>query len=366
VLKLPVGWAAPAILPMTLPPETPMSRSILGLVSLTLALALAAPARADDDCNCPGTPGYVLNMPASVGIGENFTTCLEAPGGSVALILISDNSGPLNTKFGTLCVGFPFLTYWVVAIPPSGELCLDHTVECDHSVVGFTGHFQFAAFGPNPGEVGLSNSQCLTATNSGTCDIHSGDFVSYTQGAWGAKCNGNNPACTRDANFPSVFPFGLIAGDPDGDDADGIFALVLQTSQAVEDFLPDSGPAQALAGDEVNVANSSAGVIAGQLVAAMITVGFDDAGVFDGQKAVNFKIGDLVFASGVASPLIGMSVRDLIDLANQAISGAILPPFDVDGDFIGDVSFSDLNDALTVVNENFDNGNINNGHLAYP
>src|SRR5262249_35918788 len=154
----------------------------------------------------------------------------EAPGGSVALILISDNAGPLNTKYGPLCVGFPFLTYWVVAIPASGELCLDHTVECDHSVIGFTGHFQFAAFGPNAGEVGLSNSACLTATNSGTCDVHQGDFVGYTQGGWGAKCKGGNVACTRDAYFSTVFPGGLIAGDPDGADADSIYALVLQTS----------------------------------------------------------------------------------------------------------------------------------------
>ena len=347
------------------PPETLMSRSILGLLTLSLGLAFAAPAHATD-CDCTGTPGYTLTMPETVGIGENFTTCLEAPAGSVALILISGDSGPLNTRYGTLCVGFPFLTYWVVVMPNSGQLCLDHLVECDHDVIGFTGHFQFAAFGPTPGVVGLSNSQCLTAVNSGTCDIHQGDFYSYTQGAWGAKCNGNNPACTRDANFPSVFPNGLVVGDQDGDDADNDFALVLTSSAAVENFLPDGGPSQPLSGDETNVANSSAGNIAGQLVAATINVAFDDAGVFDGVKAVNGKLGDLVFVAGVVDGLMGMSVRDLLDLANLGISGAELEPFDTDGDLVGDVMLGDIADALAVINENFDNGNTNNGNLGYP
>ena len=342
-----------------------MSRSILGLLSVSLALAVAAPARADD-CDCAGTPGYTLTMPETVGIGENFTTCLDAPGGSVALILIGGDSGPLMTKYGPLCVGFPFLTYWVVVIPQDGRLCLDHMVECDHDVIGFTGHFQFAAFGPAPAQVGLSNSQCLTAVNSGTCDIHTGDFYGYTQGAWGAKCAGQNVACTRDANFATVFPNGLVVGDQDGVDGDSAYALVLTASSKVQDFLPDGGPSVPLAGNEVNVANSSAGNIAGQLVAATLNVAFDDAGVFDGVKAVTGKLGDLVFVGGVDDDLIGMSVRDLLDLANLGISGAVLEPFDVDGDFVGDVMLGDIADALAVINENFDNGNTNNGNLGYP
>jgi hypothetical protein len=342
-----------------------MSRFLLGLLTLPVGLALAAPARASD-CDCAGTPGYTLTMPATVGIGESFTTCLEAPGGSLTFILVGGDGGPLSTKYGPICVGFPFLTIWPVVMPPSGTLCLDHLVECDHDVIGFTGHFQFASFGPAVGQIGLSNSQCLTAVNSGTCDVHSGDFVTYTQGGWGTKCAGGNPGCTRDANFASVFPGGLVVGDQDGDDADGAFALVLTTSKAVQDFLPDGGTSKHLAGDEVNVANSSAGVIAGQLVAATINVAFDDAGVFDGLKGVTGKLGDMVFTAGVNSSLVGLSVRDLLELANIAISGAQLEPIDVDGDLVGDVMLADISDALTALNENFDNGNVNKGKLGYP
>jgi len=342
-----------------------MNRHILTM-TLTL-LAAAVPAARAGDCDCPGTPGYTLTMPATVGIGDTFTTCLEAPGGSMALLLIGGDGGPLNTKYGPICVGLPFLTIWVVYMPPSGQICLDHSVECDHDVIGFTGHFQFVAVGPNPGEVGLSNSQCLTAVNSGFCDIHQGDFFGYTQGAWGAKCAGNNVACTRDAEFDNVYPNDLILGDQDGDDADNLYALVLTSAGAVEAFLPDGTGPQALTGDEVDPINSVAGVFAGQLTAAKLNVGFDDAGIFDGVKGMpGVKLGDLVFVAGVDPILFGKTVREVLELADKAISGEILEPFDVDGDLIGDIDFSELKDAVEVVNTNFDNGTVNNGNLGLP
>jgi len=77
-------------------------------------------------------------------------------------------------------------------------------------------------------------------------------------------------------------------------------------------------------------------------------------------------VGDLVYSDCVAAPLLGMSVRDVIDLADKAISGEILEPFDVDGDTVGDISFGDLNTALDKFNGNFDNGTVNQGCLKQP
>jgi hypothetical protein len=285
----------------------------------------------------------------------------------VVFILVSSSSGPLPTKYGPLCIGLPLITYWPLVMPPEGVLCLeDHEVPCgDNALVGFTGYFQFAAFGPGSA-VGISNSQCLTATPGGSC-IPPGDYYSYTQGGWGAKCAGSNPGCLRDANFDSVWPGELVLGDQDGDDADGLFALVLTSSLAVENFLPDGAGAQALAGDEVDPINSSAGNLAGQLTAAKLNVGFDDAGVLDALKnQTTGKLGDLIYVGGVHSAFLGETVRDVIELADKAISGEILEPFDVDGDSIGDVSFSELKDAVEVINTNFDNGNQNLGNLAEP
>jgi hypothetical protein len=74
----------------------------------------------------------------------------------------------------------------------------------------------------------------------------------------------------------------------------------------------------------------------------------------------------MIFVSGVDPHLIGMSVQELIDLTEQCISGAVAMPVDLDGDLIPDVIYDDLSAALTVFNQNFDNGTVNNQHLAVP
>lgn len=74
---------------------------------------------------------------------------------------------------------------------------------------------------------------------------------------------------------------------------------------------------------------------------------------------------DLVFVAGVHQKLLGWTVRDLIDLADQAIACALgAGPFDIDGDQIGDVTYADLNDALDAFNRNFDNCSSNLGYLG--
>jgi len=135
----------------------------------------------------------------------------------------------------------------------------------------------------------------------------------------------------------------------------------------VENFLPSSAGPQALTQDETNPTDSTSNVFGGQLAAAKLNVDFDDAGIFDSMKSQTLqKVGDLVFSDCVASALIGESVRDVIALADKAISGEILEPFDVDGDTIGDISFDDLNTALAKFNQNFDNGTVNEGCLEQP
>ncbi len=342
------------------------TRIHLVAAALVLAASTLSPARAGDYCS-PGDPGYVLTLPDTVGLGQSFTTCVEAPPGSIVFILIAGSRGPTPTPWGDLCIGFPFITYWVNVIPACGVLCLDHMVECDPAIEGLMGHFQAIAFGPALGQVGITNPECLKAVDTGAC-IPPGDYFTFTQGAWGAKCAGFNIACLRDAEFDHVFPGELVLGDQDGADGDGLFALVLTDSQAVQDFLPSGQPPSALTQDEVNpTAATSAGILAGQLTAARLNVAFDDAGKFDalkGQLAV--KLGDLLFSGGVHASLVGQNVRDVLDLADQAISGEILEPIDVDGDAIGDILLSDLTDALDAFNRNFDNGTQNEGWLKEP
>lgn len=320
-------------------------------------------------CGCGGSGGgYELELPETVAIGTSFTTCVRAPEGAGVFILISATANPVQTQYGTLCVGLPLLTYWFLVMPGGcqGELCLDHLVECDPAVVGFEGHFQFAAVGPAPGQVGLSNCEVLRAIDTGKCDPP-GALVSFTQGAWGQKCAGDNLGCLRDQEFDHVVGPQLVLGDPDGDDSDGIKALVLTSSKAVKDLLPVGGSPKALKWDETDEDDSEAGVFAGQLVAAKLNVLFDDAGAFDHLKTQQaITLGDMQLAGCVHPALVGLAVRDLVALAEKALSRELQEPFDVDGDQVGDVLLDDLSDALEAVNENFDEGSQNLGCLGYP
>ena len=327
-------------------------------------LLLSPVARAGD---MPGTPGYVLDLPDTVGIGQNFDTCLQAPGNSLVILFIGSGPGPVQTRYGPIHVSFPFLAMWTFFMPVDGQVCLPHLVECDPTVVGLTAWFQFAAFGPAPGQVGLSNSQAMTATDSGACEVKAGDFVTYTMGGWGAKCSGSNPGCLRDEHFGHAFPDGLLLGDQDGIDGDGHYALLLTSSLAVQDFLPEGTTSQAFTQDDVDVANGTGGNISGQLCAARLSVAFDDAGCMDGLKGQTLhRLGDMLFAAGVHAKILGRPVRSMLDLADRMLADQVPMPYDIDNDGIGDLAITDVASALEVVNCNFDNGTVNMGNLRLP
>lgn len=340
-----------------------VSASILSIA----AIATAAPV-ASAQC---GTGSGVLGLPDTASIGSSVTVTMDAPPPvAVVLLLGSLGEGPFNGgAYGTICLDFP--TFLSIAMPldANGHAELTGHLPCDPAFVGVTVYLQFLTCAPASGNKtskGSSNQESLTITD-GLCDA---DLATFTQGGWGTSCHGNNPGCRRDDHFDSVFPDGVILGDAGGVDGggDGEFALHFTSSAAVEEFLPAGKTAGALDADATDPTKSSAGVFAGQLLAAKLNVAFDDAGAFDDLKnRDDLKVGDLVFLSGVDSDLIGWSVRDLIDLADAAISGALgAGPFDLDGDTVGDVDFSAISDALDVFNNNFDDGTSNDGHLGIP
>jgi len=189
-------------------------------------------------------------------------------------------------------------------------------------------------------------------------EIRPGDFKTFTHGAWGSRCSGRNTGCLRDAHFAQVFPAGLVLGDPDGDDADGVWALVLTSSRAVQALLPNGGTPGALRGDLVDPEETPARNLASQLVAATLNVAFNDAGHLAGENT-SVGLGDLVYVAHVDSELIGLTVRRVLEIANHAVAGEThLVP--------AGVSFSDLSSALAKLNENFDEGTVNEGTLGLP
>jgi len=326
-------------------------RSLL-LASVCSLLSFSPPARAGD---CDGDRGIELTISEEIGIGEKAEICLKGPSNGLALFMVSLGDGPTRTAYGDLCLDFPLVFHLIVPLDRKGENCFECGVPCNDRLIGLLFFSQFITCNPLHGR----SNGASTLITDGICD---GEYCSFTQGGFGQGCHGNNVGCLRDEHFDEVFPNGLVLGDGDGDDDDDAFALVLTSARAVEDFLPAGGQPGALDQDLVDPLNSSAGVLAGQLAAAKLNVGFSAAGFFDGDG----QLGDLVYVKCVDDDLIGLSVSEVIDLADVLISGQAGDGLDLDGDGKDDVSFSDLSDALTALNENFHECSGNNGCLDLP
>lgn len=171
-----------------------------------------------------------------------------------------------------------------------------------------------------------------------------GQLRTQTQGGWGSRANGNNPGSYRDANFDGAFPNGLVIGDESGNYA------IFTTSAAVQDFLPQGGPANMLITTYIDPSSTSAGVLAGQVTALSLSVGFDIYDDTFGESEVNLKDLRIIDPS---SPLFGTTVEDLLVIANEYLSTGS-----------SEYSASEINDAVSSINENFVDGLIDNGFLG--
>jgi hypothetical protein len=312
-----------------------------------------------------------ISIPPTTQAGAPFEICLQAPGNSLLFLLVSDSPGSTPTKYGTVCLGYPFLAVVPFPMPASGELCFPCDLPCLVMLYDLTLHMQAASLGPAEGQFGMSECTSMTILQGSACGgtgTTPGDFATWTMGGWGATCSGNNIACTLAEHFDDVFaPPGLVLGDQDGVDGDEHTAIVLSSAAAVAAFLPEGETPSTIGSDMVDPTDCTSGVISGQLTAAKLNVAFDDAGLLDAYKAqTDVHLGDLVIADDVHPALLGMAVRDVIAIADRAISGELPEPVDVDGDTVGDVSLADLSHALDHVNNDFLEGSEDNGWLALP
>lgn len=170
----------------------------------------------------------------------------------------------------------------------------------------------------------------------GSCNLNG--FRTFTQGGWGSPSN-STPGGIRDAHFNAVFPTGAVMG--------GNFTASYSSATAVKNFLPQGGPSAAFNANYTNPTSTSAGVLGGQVMALLLNVKYDEAGYLGTNP---LKLKDLVITSGAFS---GKTVSELLYWANIVIGGGTSP-----------YSYTDINSAATAVNENFDNGTVNQGFLT--
>ncbi|NJD22136.1 MAG: choice-of-anchor A family protein [Melioribacter sp.] len=173
-------------------------------------------------------------------------------------------------------------------------------------------------------------------TQTSQCNLNG--FTTFTQGGWGSSSN-SVPGKIRDLYFSTVFPSGLTVG--------GNFTIKLTSATAVKNYLPDGNTPAALTQNYIDP-TTSINVLAGQLTALKLNIYFDAAGKIGTNST---DLGALVIATG---PFTGTTVNAFLSLAEQALGGGSLSGY----------TFSQFNDAATAINENFDNGTVDNGFLS--
>lgn len=184
-----------------------------------------------------------------------------------------------------------------------------------------------------------------------TCNsttIEPGDFRTQTQGGWGTAAHGNNPGVYRDANFISCFPTGAVIGDAQG------YSVLFTSSLAVETFLPQGSTPGVLSQDDTDPTSTDAGVLAGQVLALLLSVEFDMCDADFGASTEN--LANLVVNDPTNETVCdGMTVQEVLNTANDIISGVPSDP-----------TPSEINECVDKINNNFVDGTAVGGYLKLP
>ena len=191
-----------------------------------------------------------------------------------------------------------------------------------------------------------SNEEIATTTVAGSAlestPLECGVFRTQSQGGWGTSPTGNNPGAYLHAHFATAFPAGLRVGCDNG-------SLFYSSAAAITAFIPSGGTPAAISGNMVDPSPFK-NTLAGQVTALALSVGFDYADPDFAPAEEN--LGNLVIGSGAFA---GKSVNELLALANGVLGGCETG-----------YSPSQMNNAVSAINNNFLDGTINGGLLTCP
>jgi hypothetical protein len=140
------------------------------------------------------------------------------------------------------------------------------------------------------------------------CKCPDDKLRTQTQGGWGAEPNGGNPGAYLHANFDAAFPDGLQVGCD--------YTIDLTSAQAVTDFLPNTGTPAALTQDYTDSGALPGNTLAGQVVAATLSVGFDAYDADFGEA--DSSLADAVVTSGT---FMGWTVAEVLAEAEKVLGG---------------------------------------------
>lgn len=167
-------------------------------------------------------------------------------------------------------------------------------------------------------------------------------------------------------SFATTFPSGLTVGCPAI--SSGGNYLKLTTAYAVDAFLPNSGTSNILSGNFTNPTNpqGTGRTFSGQLVAATLSVGFDNA--IANFSACTSHLSDLCFAThNSADPAYyceGYTVAQVISASNYVLGGNCVSACPTGLTALCAYSPTRLSNCLDAFNTNYDNGNTNLGKFS--
>jgi hypothetical protein len=183
-------------------------------------------------------------------------------------------------------------------------------------------------------------------------------FRTQTQGYWG----GPGGAAYLAANLAGAFPSGATLGQLSGNSA------TWTSASAIGSFLPAGGPAAALgAGNVTNPSSTAAGVLGGQALTLVLNVGFD---YYDASfAAATENLGDLTYVDTM-TPELGEPTAEVFNgMTVVSILGKVNEFLATGSTTVGTTTLTGASGALIVnavcdnINENFDNGTVDNGYL---
>jgi hypothetical protein len=181
----------------------------------------------------------------------------------------------------------------------------------------------------------------LHSNHYGNIAVHSldtilpGDFRTYGQGAWGSPPHGNNPGMYL-KNHWTLLDTIIIGCDTVGGNT-----LTFTMWQAVNQFLPQGGKPIPLDTSYINP-DFRISVLAGQELALALNIEFDLADTSFGNSNNHLK--DLCVASGTFE---GWTVEEVFEEAGKILGGCA-----------SDYSPSEINYAVSSINENFEDGQV--------
>jgi len=189
-----------------------------------------------------------------------------------------------------------------------------------------------------------------------------GDYCTYTQGGWGSVPHGNNPGMILQTYFYTVYPpspGGFVEVGIPGDPTPGNprYSMKFTSDDAIQDYLPAGRKPAPLVRDDTNPLTTASGVFGGQVLALQLNVDFSHADILGDISLPEF--GDLKI-TGTGTSFDGMTVRQVLAAANQALGGAVLP---------SGYTVSNLNGLVSFLNQGFDNclpSGWAQQHLSFP